>query len=424
MKENIPVFNFVIDESSESGVKCISMVGDPAMNSMFIAFEKEIPKPKFIQFQSYEQVVFGIAMQPDMPIYREDEKMGAYYGIFSKETIKQIVHKFHREQQTKNMNLDHNEQKQINAYMFSDYIVDSELQIEDLKAKGIPDAKLGSWLVAYKIQDKNVFEKVLQGEVSGFSIEAMLDTEVFSQINKNKNKMEKSKKSLLQKLVQMFSDKSLIEEIMNAEIFERALIPELGFELEWAKPGEPVNKVDVDPNGNEVLSPIGPGEFKTDAGVVVVDEASNLVEVRDLPVEAPASTEPVSGNTEIPAEVVADEEVLVDPMVDPMVPEEVPAEPVVDVKTKTIGEVVGENDGEYWVKVVVEGGIVTQAEVSSETDLLKTKLSEVEAVNKELEKKLAEPIAEPVLDVQKVTKPFTEMSAYEKALHNAQMRRG
>jgi mannitol/fructose-specific phosphotransferase system IIA component (Ntr-type) len=52
------------------------------------------------------------------------------------------------------------------------------------------------------------------------------------QMNKNKNnKMNKTKKSLLQKIAQMFTDKSIVEEIMNAETFERALVPELGFEI-------------------------------------------------------------------------------------------------------------------------------------------------------------------------------------------------
>ena len=183
----------------------------------------------------------------------------------------------------------------------------------------------------------------------------------------------------------------------------------------------------VSPEGVETMAPVGPGEFKTDAGVVVVDDASNLVEVRELPVEpeVPVETpveEPMSEDELAKKKKCEEEVALVDPPMPEVPVEEVPAEPTVDVKTKTIGEVVGEMDGEYWVKVVVEGGVVTEAEVSSETDLLKQKMSDLEKKNAELEEKLKEPIGEPILEPEKIVKPFAQMSAYEKALQKAQNR--
>ena len=294
MKSNIPTYQFVIDDSKEAGVKCISLVDDPAVQSQFIAFAEDKPKPKYFKVEGYEQVVFGIALRADYPIYRVDEITGEqYYGVFTKDVIKQIVHKFHKEMQSNKMNIMHSEKMYIDAYMFSDYIVDSDLQVEDLKAKGIADAKIGDWVTAYKIEDPEAFQMVLNGTLRGFSVEAFLDTVLVpfkNNIIDNKIKKEKMKinKSLKEKILSIFAE---------IEKFERILVPELAFEIEWSEVGQPVNKVVVDENGNETLQPVGQGEFTTDAGIIVVDEQSNLVEVRALPAEPEAPEVPASGTT-------------------------------------------------------------------------------------------------------------------------------
>lgn len=431
---------FLVDDSLESGVKTISLVDDPAMESMFVAFDKETPRPTYVELKAYEQVVLGIALQPEKPIYRMDEIIGPYYGVFSRETIKKLVHKFHKEQQSNKMNVDHQENGYIDAYMFSDYIVDSELQIEDLKAKGIPDAQIGSWVVSYKIEDKEVFDKVLSGEFNGFSIEAFLDRAMFSQIknelNNKVNKMKKEKKSLLEKIVALFSEEEAPElEQENLEKdkdkMARALVPEQGFEIEWDEVGAPVQQVVVGENGEETLQPLGAGEFVTEVGTVVVDDASNLVEVREveMPEEEPSEEEPSMDEPRLPDEEVPVEDAPAEEMPEEEQPveeapaEEAPAEeaPAEEVRTKSIGEIVGDQDGEYYIKVVVADGVVTEAEVSSETNLLRDELAKVKAEKEEVEKKLEEPIEEPRLNSQIESKPFSEMSAYEKVIYKRRL---
>lgn len=457
MENKLPYYEFVINENEEmSGVKTVSIVNEPAIESNFIAFENESPKPHYFKSNEYEQVVFGIALQPDFPIYRIDNEIGEYYGVFSKDTIKKIVHKFHKEQQSNNVNLEHNGNDYIDAYMFSDYIVDSELQIEDLKSKGILDAKIGSWVTMYKIEDPQVFQKVINGEFHGFSVECFLELKVFSKINKNKNKneMKKNKKSLLDKIIALFS----------TENFERALVSELGFEIEWTEVGQPVNKVTVDAEGNETFEPVGQGEFSTDLGIVVTDEASNLVEVRPLP-EEPVVTGDTSNQTGdvVPTEDMAsypwdqcisdqlaagysqdaaericgsikeknmsveearlaeDNAQLADPVLDPnadpnMMPEGEPA-PVQSLD-KTISEVVGTLPGEYWIKVVVDAnGMIEEAEVSSEVSLLRSQVNELNTKNETLLAKMEEPISEPILDSVVEEKDYNKMSAYEKSMY-------
>jgi len=489
MKKRLPIYEFIISENDDgSGISAISIVNSPAFQSKVkLMFSKE--KFQFITLadkKGRKRKIAGLALIPNELVFRIDDLTGEnYYGFFSAETIEKIVEKFHSELNNNKVNLDHNDNEFINAVLIEDFIVNSEERIADLKAIGIEHKNImGSWFTKYLIKDDKALKEIEmsmdEGNPVGLSVECYLDRIMVQMTKNNYNfKMKKDKKNLLDKIVALF----------KSESFERALVPELGFEIEWNDVGSPVNKVEVDPNGNETLSPVGPGEFITESGVVIADDSSNLLEVRELPAqpeETIAAEQPVSGNTENPdeklklpvdeelkdypwdqcisdqlaagysqesadkvcgyiksknmskesltdeilREILGDENCLTckdkkkmaeDKLQDPIEPpvELPPAEPPVDVKSKTIGEVVGTNDGEYWVKVVVEGGIVTEAEVSSETDLLKTQLEEVKKENDELNKKLKEPIGEPILEPVPEKKEWSKMNAYEKALYRA-----
>ena len=429
MKNKFPVYEFLIDDTEESGVKCISVVADPAFQSKAILFEKS--KQQFIELSESKpkkRRIGGLALIPNVLIYRVDEFNNPYYGFFSAETIEKIVEKFHEEMNNNKLNLNHNEAQFVDAILVEDYIVDTKERVEDLKKKGIEhDNIVGSWYVSYKIKNEETFNSIMEnqsaGNPTGFSVEIFADrflVEMNSQINKSKIKseMKKSNKNLLEKIIDLF----------KKEILERSLVPELGFQIEWTEVGQPVNKVIVNEEGVETFEPLGAGEFITEVGIVVVDDASNLVEVRDLPVEEPQE-EPELKLPDEEMDKVAEMES--EPKIEnqELPVEELPVEPaVVDVKSKTIGELVGENDGEYWIKVKVESGLVTEAEVSSETDLLKQKLQKLENENKDLqdknkilEDKMKEPITEPVLEPPVEKKDWAKMSAYERAIYKSKL---
>lgn len=429
----LPIFEFIVGDKEEDGVSTISIVDDPAFQTSLVTFAQE--KPKFVLLadgkgKKRKRICAGLSLIPNVLIYRRDPVIGEYYGYFSAETIEKIVEKYHENMNSNKVNLNHDPEKYIDAFMVSDYIVDSEEKVADLKRMGIEHENIvGSWYTAFKIKDEKVFEQIMQGTATtGFSVEAFLDTylvQAHNQIieNKIKTEMKKTNKSLLDKIIDLF----------KKEIMERALVPELGFEIEWTEVGAPVQRVIVDEEGVETMEPVGPGEFKTDTNVIVVDDSSNLVEVRDLP-EEPAVEE--EAELKLPDEELEVTEMESEPKQveaqEPEMPEvEMPVEePQVDVKSKTIGELVGENDGEYWIKVVVESGQVTEAEVSSETDLLKQKLQKLENENKDLteknktlEEKMKEPINEPVLQPEVEKKDWSKMSAYERAMYQSKMGR-
>lgn len=166
---------FEIDPNDKgTGVKTISLVDEPALESDFVAFSKNKPQYVELKIEGYKQIVAGLALIPDKDIIRMSggEK---YLAYFTKESIEKIRNKFHKEQMTSNVNVDHSQDDYINAYLIESFIVDSPERLADVTAKGIKDAVLGSWFVAYKIEDEKVFNEVLDGKLKGFSVEIFVN---------------------------------------------------------------------------------------------------------------------------------------------------------------------------------------------------------------------------------------------------------
>lgn len=458
MKKKLPTFEFIIDDSEESGVKAVSIVDDPAFQSSMIAFEK--PKPKFVQFadkkgKKKKQICAGLSLIPNVLIYRIDEVFGEYYGYFTAETIERIVEKYHEEQNTNKVNLGHNPNQYIDAFLVSDYIVDSEEKVTDLKRMGIEHENImGSWFTAFKIKDPQVFEQILNGNSKmGFSVEAYLDRflvqmSVGIKNNNIKKQMKKNNRTLLEKIIDIF----------KKEEMERMLVPELGFEIEWTEVGQPVNKVVVDAEGNETFEPLGVGEFKTEDSVIVVDDSSNLVEVKELPEEPEPEPEVEIPELVLPAEDEMPEEAVSGSTENPEELKEYPWDECIadqlaagyseEVANKICGYIKSKNmKSQDLTKEIVDEILkddcpdcnkkqfseVEFQELETKFDEQTATLSDLrmkfEEVQKEnealkiendaLKEKMKEPINEPVLEPPVEKKDWAKMSAYERALYKA-----
>lgn len=435
MKSKIPVFEFLIDESDESGVKTISLVTDPAMKSTFIAFNKQDVKPKYIFIdkdeKKYKGIVAGLAMIPEKMIGRVDDNGAEYEGYFSIETIEKIRNKYHKEvMNLQSVNLEHSDAF-IDAYLIESYLLDTEERVAEVKSKGIEEAVIGAWYTAFKVENKEVFNACIDGTFNGFSVEAFLERELkMSTNNFNNKKIKKMKKNLLERL------KMRVNKILDEVNFEESLVPDLNVTISWDEVGGDVTKTYINDEELEVIEPIGVGEFIVEDGrTVVVDENSMLVEVRDAVVEEEVlvdeiveEVDPVSGDTvveEEELEVVVDETIVNEPapvtgdtasgdtvVVEELVEEVVEEVPVSDVASKTLAELIDvTKDGSYSISVTVLDGVITEANVSAEQNLITQELSDK---IKELEVKLAEPIADPKLvDVKTPVGEVKELTVYE-----------
>jgi hypothetical protein len=143
----------------------------PAHEKNFMTFSKQ----QRFEFNDEEQVITGIAISADTPIYRYDEESKEeYYVVFTKQAIKDIIFDYARKDNFNNVNLEHNPNRIVKSiFMIHSYQIDA--------AKGFTaperfkDANDGSWIVSYKVTDKDLFQQAKEGLFNGFSIEGVFN---------------------------------------------------------------------------------------------------------------------------------------------------------------------------------------------------------------------------------------------------------
>lgn len=157
----------------------IALVDEAAIESDFMAFSKQ-----HYQFQEVDKsrnILMGYFMIADMKIPRFDQKRGAYEVVFEKDAIDKIVRNFSKNGLNKNMNEMHDSGNLAEGvYVLQHWQLDSAL---DIKApKGFKQEKDGSWFGIVKCDNEELYQKALNGELNGFSIESrFIEEEVFRQ---------------------------------------------------------------------------------------------------------------------------------------------------------------------------------------------------------------------------------------------------
>ena len=178
------VFYIKIDEDDElTGIDAISLVDVPAVQKNFLCFNEE--KPVQMNFRDdTKHIITGVLCLADTPIYRNDERFGEYYVVFSKDTIQKMVERFAKSDLFRSVNLQHKDDSFVDGiYMFESYIVNKERGICPVEFSDIPD---GSWVGSYKVENPTLWEEIVNGnELNGFSLQGFfrLD-EKFSEAKK------------------------------------------------------------------------------------------------------------------------------------------------------------------------------------------------------------------------------------------------
>lgn len=115
-----------------------------------------------------EQIVIGPAMIPNRLILRKDQLGNPYHVYFSKETIKKISKKFLEQNNHNNTDINHNDEVVTQNTLLESWIVDNpEKDKSALYGFDIPE---GTWMVSYKINDTETWNKIKEGELNGFSV--------------------------------------------------------------------------------------------------------------------------------------------------------------------------------------------------------------------------------------------------------------
>ena len=168
----------IIDEEDESGVDYIALVDQPAVEKLWLAFnkQKEIDLKFKIQ-DADKRIVSGFFMIADLPIMRANENGEKFYVVFKKDTINKIVNKFFKQGYSNNINIMHDKSNEANGvYVIESLIIDKERGINT--PKGFDEVPDGSWWGSMRVENDLVWQQIKDGVFNGFSVEGL-----FSQDN-------------------------------------------------------------------------------------------------------------------------------------------------------------------------------------------------------------------------------------------------
>ena len=179
MFEGKPLLRLTIN-GEEDGVNIISLVEFPAVERNFIQLSKEVK----LSLNEEKRELLGVALIPDMPIYRRDEQ-GEYYITFNAESIRKIAIDFYKKLNVNMADVEHSHDMENGITYFQSLIIDKGQGICPTAFKDLPD---GTWIVGCKIDNDTVWNAVKSGEVKGFSIDGYFHAEPEKQEEKPEEK--------------------------------------------------------------------------------------------------------------------------------------------------------------------------------------------------------------------------------------------
>jgi len=161
-----------IFDAAKKNVYSISLVDDPAMESMFIALKKHNEPIKLAEVDKIERTLLGVVLIPDKPIYR-NQNGEEFYITFPKETIQASAHNFFKSGFQLNSKLEH--ESEIDGISFVESWVVKDPKNDTANAYGLDknDIVEGSWIVKMKCDNDEIYQKIRK---KGFCIELLYDT--------------------------------------------------------------------------------------------------------------------------------------------------------------------------------------------------------------------------------------------------------
>lgn len=350
----------------------IALVDEPAIESDWIAFNKH----QGFKIQSKERrIVSGYAMIADLEIPRYDERRGYYNVTFRKGNIEKIWLNFHRNNLMTNTNEMHQSGKFAEGvFVCESFIIDSERGIK--APEGFKQEPDGSWFISMKVENDDVWNKVLEGTFKGFSIEGRFferPAETFASKLKDLININMTKEELKDKVVSFFNKEEEVKiEEPKKEGFESVMLVDGETELTIEPAVEVGAAVVIMLDGEPQPAPVGEHELE-DGRVIVIEEAGIIAAINE-------------------PEVVVEEE----PMADKSTPEQAQVKKIIErIESEKIFEKIAQL--EETVKFLKEENEALKAEFTENKNEAKDEFNKLKDFSEEVFKTLLdEPSKEPV----------------------------
>lgn len=184
MENKLLIELFIDEEDKENGLDIISFVSAPAIEKDFMHFKKD-NNFNFKSTNEEKRIVTGACMIPNQEIIRLDAEGNPYFVYFTEETILKAQEVFSKYGKTKTTNFEHEEETLNGVTVVESWIVEDPKN-DKSNALGFKDVSKGSWFVSYKVDNDDLWEKVKNGEVKGFSIEGVFSKNIV-EMSKNES---------------------------------------------------------------------------------------------------------------------------------------------------------------------------------------------------------------------------------------------
>ena len=231
MANDIPIFKVTIDEEYSDGevlgIEQVAFTSKPAILVKGMAFNIHT---KVIQFADEPKMrIVAPAMIP-MDIYRNDEE-GEYYVQFSEQEIETIYSDFMQNLNNKNLfNLEHDAGQTVPAYILESWIVENPKEDKAYSSYGIEVPK-GTLMLTAQITDKEYYNKLVESEQLGFSIEGFLGLKLNSNQIINNSMNLPDGEHLIEGKIYVVTDGEIVEvkdapatEVVAEEVVEEEVV--------------------------------------------------------------------------------------------------------------------------------------------------------------------------------------------------------
>jgi hypothetical protein len=163
----VEIIELLIDDTKlEAGINAVSVVESPAIEENFIALKKHEVELKEVDAE--KRILMGAALVPNKQIYRRN-KDKEFYIYFSEDTVRKASELFLMRSNQNNATYEHERKMLDGMSVVESWIIEDEKQ--DKSAKYGFNLPKGTWMISMKVNNDEIWQKVKDGEVKGFSIE-------------------------------------------------------------------------------------------------------------------------------------------------------------------------------------------------------------------------------------------------------------
>lgn len=267
MAKDLPIYKITIDpqyaeDGEDLGIEQIAFTNTPAIRVKGLAFNSEVKVMKYADDLKYR--IVAPAMIP-MQIYRCDEDGFEYEVEFSVAEIEAIHGKFMQDMRNKDLfNLEHDQSKTVPAYILESWIVDNPKQDKAYSTYGI-EVPTGTLMVTAQVTDTDYYNKLVENDQVGFSIEGFLGLKLKEQLKLNSMNKLPDGEHLIEGKIYVVKGGEIIEikdvpveDVAATEEVEMAETVVEETEVETETPAEEEMAVDPSADAEAILAIVNP----------------------------------------------------------------------------------------------------------------------------------------------------------------------